>query len=234
MTSLKPSRKIYGLLAALIATVSITVMLPSAQAEKYQSRLSSLLLKKNDLYMPTRLVLGHEARFVVKAPAGDIVKVLISTKNEGYILPNGTPLRVGAEAQELTGTIPENGVLELKMAMPKDETMEGKVVYVDAAVGPSNEELAPIDLIDAAGKRTDENTLVIVKPAEGGGPNIMPSMPGLSPQVFNQLTTMGDAYSKGDSEKKQLLDNGDINRDRAIDQNPFINRGLQPGLSTQH
>lgn len=229
----KPSRKALCLAAILFATSSLNVVLPVAHAEKYQSRLNSLLLKKNDLYLPTRLVLGQEARFVVKAPAGSLVKVLISTKNEGYTLPNGTPLRVGTEAQELSGTIPESGVLELKMEMPKDESMEGKVVYVDAAVGPSNEELAPIDLMDAAGKRTAENTLVIVKPAELGGPNIMPSMPGLSPQIFNQLTTMSDVYSKSDGSKKQLLDNGDINRDRSLDQNPFINRGLQPGLGTQ-
>jgi predicted nucleic acid-binding Zn finger protein len=227
---LKPSRKALCLIAFALSMMSLNVFTPVSFAEKYQSRLSSLLLKKNDLYMPTRLVLGQEARFVVKAPAGDVVKVFISTKNEGYILPNGTPLRVGTESQELTGTIPDNGVLELKMAVPKDESMEGKVVYIDAAVGPTNEELAPIDLIDAAGRRTDENTLVVVKPAEAGGPNIMPSMPGLSPQVLNQLTTMSDAYTKGDSSKKQLLDNGDINRDRALDQNPFINRGLQPGV----
>jgi hypothetical protein len=232
MTQLrKLNRKALCLAALLLAGASLVVLTPNASfAEKYHSRLNSLLLKKNDLYLPTRLVMGQEAHFVVKAPAGDIVKVLLSTKNEGYTLPNGTPLRVGTESQELTGTVPENGVLELKMTVPKDASLDGKVVYVDAAAGPSNDELAPVDLMNPSGKRTEENTLVIVKPTESTGANILPSMPGVSPQLFNQLTTMGDAYSQGNDHKKQLMDNGDINRDRAIDQNPFLNRGIQPGI----
>lgn len=226
------TRRALSLLTLVLITGTATAVVwpEMSHAEKYQSRLNSLLLKKNDLYLPTRLVLGEEVRFVVKAPAGNMVKILVSAKSEGYVLPNGTPLSVGEEVQELTGTVPANGVLELKLSMPKDPSMEGKVVYVAGVVGPSEEAFAPIDLIDSTGRRTEENALVIVKPVEAGGPSIMPSMPGLSPQVFNQLTTMSEIYGKGDNSKKQLLDNGDINRDRAIDQNPFINRGLQPGI----
>jgi hypothetical protein len=229
----KFTRRAFSLLALVLVTGSFSTVVSTdwAHAEKYQSRLNSLLLKKNDLYLPTRLVLGEEARFVVKAPAGNLVKILVSAKSEGYVLPNGTSLSVGEEVQELTGTVPANGVLELKLPVPKDPTMEGKVVYVAGVVGPSEEALTPIDLIDSTGRRTEENALVIVKPVEAGGPSIMPSMPGLSPQVFNQLTTMSEIYGKGDNSKKQLLDTGDINRDRAIDQNPFVNRGLQPGIN---
>ena len=60
---------------------------------------------------------------------------------------------------------------------------------------------------------------------------VMPGMPGFNPQVFSQLTTLGDVYNSGDERKKQLLDNGNINKDREMDQNPFIRRGAQQGIS---
>ncbi|WP_373532319.1 hypothetical protein [Vampirovibrio sp.] len=203
----------------------------SAYAEKYQSRLNNLLLRKNDVYLPNRLTLGQEARFIVKAQPGSLVKLFISAQGQGKILPNDVVLRVGDDAQELSGTVPENGVLELRMDVPKDPNLEGQLVYVDAVSGTSEEDLRPIDLVDSTGRRTDENALPMMAQVMGGsGPSVMPAMPGVSPQVFNQLTTMGNIYSQGDKEKKDLLDNGTINRDRDVDRNPFINRGLQQGI----
>lgn len=217
---------------AVMLLGSVVGMLPVAQAQQeYKSRLGNLLLKKNNLYMPSRLVLGEEVRFVVKAMPGYQVKVFLSSKGEGYTLPDGTPLNIGTDVQELSGTVPENGVLELKMNMPKDPELEGKQLYVAAVAGPSEQALAPVDLVDATGRRTSENTLAIVRPAERGGPNVMPNMPGLSPQLFNQLTTLSEIYGKNDSHKKELLDNGDVNSDRDMDRNPFVRRGIQPGIT---
>lgn len=217
------------LAATVVAAPMIYSPLP-AQAQKYESRLSKLLIRKSNLYLPTRLVLGEGSKFVVKAQPGDKVRVFISPKAEGYVLPNGTALRVGTEAHELSGTVPETGVLELQLDMPKEEGLIGKVVYVDAVAGASDEALAPIDLIDSTGRRTDTNTLVISKPADKGGAMIMPGIPGLDPQLFNRMATLGEIYTSDDERKKQLLDTGIINRDVEMEQNSFINRGVQPGL----
>lgn len=204
--------------------------LPAPTVKKHESRLSRLLIRKSDLYLPTRLVMGEEARFVVKAQPGSHVKVFLSATGEGYMLPNGTPLRVGTDVQELTGVVPESGVLELSLEMPQDESLQGQVVYVDAVAGLSEAQLNPIDLVDPTGRRTDANTLVITKPADRGGPAILPAMPGVDPRLFNQLTQLGQIYGSKDESRKQLLDNGSINRDRALDQNPFAGRGLQQGI----
>lgn len=224
-------------LTATVTFLSLSLLfamgpaLQSACAEPYKSRLNSLLLRKNEVYLPTRLLLGQEARFVVKAQSGSLIKVFISPEAEGKVLSNDVALRVGADAQELSGMVPETGVLELKMAVPADPDLDGRLVYVDAVAGSSEETLVPIDLVDPTGRRTDQNAIPIMKQVDGGsGAMVMPSMPGLSPQVFNQLTTMGGIYSGGDSEKKKLLDDGTINRDREIDRNPFINRGMQQGI----
>jgi hypothetical protein len=220
-------------LTVLVSQTSGLWMLPAAAVEPaFQSRLSRLLIHQSNAYLPTRLVIGEETRFVVKAQPGSKVKILVSSKSEGYVTPEGTALRVGDDAQELTGVVPENGVLELKMDLPKDPNLEGKVVYVEALSGPTDDNLTPITLVDATGRRTDSNSLTIVKPPEKGGAPVLPSMPGMSPQMFNQLTQLGDIYTKGDGARKQLLDNGDINHDRDLDQNPFTQRGFQPGLGT--
>lgn len=216
-------------LVVLLGQGALTGLSQPAFAEKYQSRLNSLILKKNDVYLPTRLVLGEEVQFVVRALAGSHIKLLLSAQNSGYKLPNGTTLRVGPESQELTGVVPENGVLQLKMTMPKDPEMEGKTIYVDAAAGPTDEELAPMVLVDATGRRTGDNALAIVKPSDAGSMSIMPNMPGVSPQMMTQLTNLSNMQSNPNA--KQLIDNGDMNNERQMDQNPFAYRGGQPGLN---
>ncbi len=204
---------------------------PAARAaEKYQSRLNQLLIRKSNLFLPTRIVLGEDNRFVVKAQPGSKVKLFLSPTPEGYVLANGTPLRVGEEMQEIAGEVPETGVLELTLTIPSEDALEGKILYVDAVVGPTDEALVPIDLMDATGRRTDSNSLVITKPSKMGGPTILPNMPGMNPQMFNQLTTLGDIFTNKDDKRKDLLDNGSIDSSRQMDRNPFIQRGAQPGL----
>jgi hypothetical protein len=217
------------LLGLLFSPVVLITAPEALAAEKYQSRLNSLLIHKNDLYLPSRLVLGETARFTVKAAPGSKVKLFISTSGDGYSLPGGTLLRVGSDAQVVEGTVPSNGVLQLQMDMPKDESLADRYLYIDAVAGPSDDELKPIDLVDSTGRRTGDNTLAIVRPNELGGPNVAPNLPGVSPQVFNQLTQMGSMGK--DDPRRKLLDNGDINQNRAIDKNPFVNRGAIPGLS---
>jgi hypothetical protein len=220
----------------MILSVSMAFLLLSGfssalSAEKYQSRLNSLLIHKNDLYLPSRLVLGETAKFTVKAPPGSKVKLFISTSGDGYSLPSGTLLRVGKDAQEIDGVVPGNGILELQMDMPKNESLADQYLYIDAVAGPTDEELRPIDLVDSTGRRTGDNTLAIMKPSELGGPSVNPNIPGISPQVFSQLSQMG-SLSKDDP-RRQMLDNGAINQNRAIDKNPFINRGGVSGLGGQ-
>jgi hypothetical protein len=221
----------YSKQSLLSLAVAVLMIAPSTQAfaaEKYQSRLNSLLIHKNDLYLPSRLVLGETAKFTVKAAPGSKVKLFISTSGEGYSLPSGTLLRVGKDAQEIDGVVPANGILELQMDMPKNEGLADQYLYIDAVAGATDEELKSIDLVDSTGRRTGDNTLAIMKPNELGGPGINPNIPGISPQVFNQLSQMG-GMSKDDP-RRQLLDNGSINQNRAIDKNPFINRGGVNGL----
>jgi hypothetical protein len=219
-----------GLAVGLIGLILPIAQPLSAYAERYQSRLNSLLVKKTELYLPARLILGEEAKFVVRAQAGDQVKVFLSPKNQGFELADGVLLRVGETPEVLTGVVPQTGVLELKMPIPANEDLNGKVLYIDAAAGPTEQALAPLNLIDATGRKAVTNGLVITKRINTSGSPIMPYMPGVSPQLFNQLTTLGDIYTKKDEHRRELLDDGSINQNRGLDRNPFTNRGIQPGL----
>ncbi|HEY9746979.1 MAG TPA: hypothetical protein V6C99_12265 [Oculatellaceae cyanobacterium] len=224
-------RSVTAVALTVLTGASLLTSLPTdAFAEKYQSRLSALLIKKTELYLPVRLILGEEAKFVIRAQAGHQAKIFLSPSNTGYLLPDGTPLQVGKSPEVLSGTIPESGVLELKMAVPAEDSLEGKVLYVDAAAGPTDDALTPLNLIDATGRRAETNALVLAKKKAANGAPILPMVPGMSPQLFNQLTTLGDIYTQKDTHRQELLDTGDIDRARDSDKNPFAIRGLQPGL----
>lgn len=222
-----------GLIASIVCGIGISPIAHAQQdadTERAPSRLGKLLLKRSNLFLPSRLTLGMENRFVIKAQPGSQVRLLLSAEDRGYRLPNGTPLRVGPEYQELTGVIPTSGVLELVIDMPNEEDLHGETVYVEAVVGSSDADMAPIDIMDPAGRRADHNALTIAKQASRGGPAILPNLPGMNPQMLQQLSTMGSIYSNDEDPRRQLLDTGDINRELKIDQNPFNNRGVQPGL----
>ena len=219
-------------LSVLLAASFVTATIDEARAEQYESRLNSLLLKKSSVNMPTRLVLGQENKFTVKAAPGSTVRLFVSPAEEGYVFDDRLPLAVGEEVQEITGTIPATGVLEMTLPLPGDAELEGKVLYVDAVVGKASDlsDYARPELLDSSGRRTTENALVMMKPADEGHMFVTPTIPGLNPQLINTLSTTQEIYQSGDDRRKQLLNGGDINRDAEIDRNSFNQRGLMPGV----
>lgn len=232
MGSIKHSSRLAaGLLALALCAGLPALTVSTAQAEQYQSRLGSLLLNKASFYLPGRLVLGQDNRFTIKARPGSQVRVFISPQSEGYLFADRLPLQVGTEVEELTGTIPESGVLELTLPLPNEASWDGQVLYVDAVVGqaPDFSDYVRPELVDATGRRTTHNLLVLTKPAEKNGMTILPAVPGMDPQVFNQVTTLSEIYTSQDARRKQLLMDGNINRDAQIDQNSLINRGMFGG-----
>ncbi len=221
------------LLASLLSVAFLfSVFNPlSALAEGYQSRLSQLIRQKPDMYLPTRLILGEENRFVFRAKPGSNITLYLSPKGEGFVLPNGLPLFIGEEHESVSGQIPSSGVLELSLPLPDEEDWNGYVLYVDAITWqtPDGSDAERFEWIAHTGSRAESNALVMSKRTRDGGFPIMPAIPGIPTHVFQQLTTMSEAYN-GDERKKELLDTGEINRDTLLDQNSFINRpgGIQP------
>lgn len=221
---------IVAALLLLLALVGVALLIPANAAQKHQSRLGRILLNRNMLYLPSRLVLGEENSFMVKAPAGSRVLLFISPQPAGYRLPDGQALRVGEEHEKIQGTVSEKGVLEILLPVPDEESWAGRKLYVDAVLIPPGMDgddrvsgLETLQLVNAQGHRTDNNALVLALPADEGNMMVMPSVPGMDPALFQRLNDFSAAL-QGDERKKELLDMGDIDRDAEIDQNTLINR----------
>ena len=200
-------------------------VVPSASAEVRNSRLSQLIKRKPNLYLPSRLLIGQENKFTLQGTPGHEVTLYISPQDAGLKAPNGQLLRVGEESEAIKGIIPQNGVLSLAIPLPDDTELDGKEIFVEAITwkAPDYSDLEILELVDSTGRRSSENKLAIAKPTKGKGAFILPSMPGVSPQMIQQITTLSE-IQKGDTRKRDLIYSGDVNKDILQDQNVFINR----------
>lgn len=212
------------LLVLTLIAVGLFWLVP-AQAEPYQSRLQQLVQQRASLYLPLRLVLGQDNQFTVKAKAGSKVMLYVSPTDGGFVTSNGIALRVGEENEKFFAEVPANGVALLTVELPADEEWENRELFVDAVVWQAEDysDMEPIQMIDGSGRRTSHNALTMVKPAEKGGWAVMPNIPGVNAAALQQMQSTSDAMS-GDERKKELLDDGDINRDTLLDKNSLYTR----------
>ena len=220
------------MLASVLANLILACLLPpeAHAAPPPRGRLSRLIRKKPRLYMPTRLIVGEDNRFVVQAPAGSHVVLLMSPKPEGAMAPDGTPLAVGKDFQTLETVTAANGVVELILPIPAQKALRDRVVYVDAYTYQAEDysDLQRLELTDAAGRASSgSNALLMTHRPEGGGPMVLPGMPGMPVNLMQQLGTLGEMM-EGDERKRDLLDEGTMNRDVLRDQNV-----LAPGVLPQ-
>jgi hypothetical protein len=223
-----------GVWMMVVLAVGVGLQLWSAadaQQTRGNSRLSQLIRNKPNLYLPSRMLIGEENKFTFQGPAGSQVILYVSAEPSGMEAPDGRPLRVGAENQQFTGTIPEKGVLEMTVPLPHEEFLIGKSMFVEGILWTQDDyaDLAVFDIVDSTGRRSGANALVISQMSNGKGAFIMPSMPGMPSGLVNQITTLSEMKG-GDQRKKELIDlDGDLNRDVMLNQNMFLNRpgGLQ-------
>ncbi|MDX2085789.1 MAG: hypothetical protein SFZ03_10435 [Candidatus Melainabacteria bacterium] len=198
-----------------------------------RSRLSQLIKPMAELYLPGQLYLGKDNTFTLRGTPGKKVTVYLSPLGEGGQAPNGQPLRVGPQSQTLTGIISDKGLLQLTLPVPEDKELIGRQLFVDAVLYSDDQftDLERVDVIDASGRRGGANSLSLAEPVEvKKGPMLFPGVPGMSPQVLQNLTNVSNAIN-GDERKKELLDlDGQMERGLTRDRNPFVQLpGTMPG-----
>ncbi|MEB3287581.1 MAG: hypothetical protein VKJ04_08770 [Vampirovibrionales bacterium] len=204
----------------------------SPSSARPPSRLSMLSLNHDTIYLPTRLLLGENNRFVIKGKPGSQVMLYVSPKGKGYQLPNGLDLKIGETYESLGGTVPENGVLEINVPVPDEQSWEGHYLFVDAVSWASEDygDLKQLQLMDSSGRRTSDNALMMMhQGTASNSPFIMPSMPGMPAGAVQQLSQTSQILGSNDERRKQLLDDGDRNTGSILDRNSFITR---PGFQT--
>jgi hypothetical protein len=193
------------------------------------SKLNQQLQAKTRLYLPNRLYVGEGNSLSIQGKPGASVILYASPTNSGAAAPNNMPLSVGTNQQAFRSKIGDNGVATIPLALPPE--LDGKTLFMDAVVytQPDFSDMVRVDVLDAAGQLTANNQVMIVKPnLKGGkGASLMPGMPGMNPQMMQQLQTMSEAQS--DPRKKELMYKGDRDGTRLQDKNSFI---PIPGLPT--
>lgn len=210
-----------------IETVPSAVTLPATSDNRPVSRLSRMMLNQDTLYLPTRLIIGENNRFLIKGKPGSDVMLYVSPKGDGYKLPNGLAVKVGEMHESLGGKIPESGVLTLEIPVPNEPDWAGHFLFIDAITWtqPDYADVKQIQLLDSTGRRTTDNGLMMSTPASiGGSPLVMPSMPGVPAGALQQLTQTSQILGSNDKRRKDLIYDGERNPDTMLDRNTLLNR----------
>ena len=198
-----------------------------AEDNRPVSRLSRLMLNQETMYLPTKLIIGTNNRFLIKGKPGSNVMLYVSPKGDGYKLPNGLMLRVGETHESLGDKIPASGILTLEIPVPNEADWAGHFLFVDAITWtqPDYADVKQIQLLDATGRRTTENGLIMTPPSTtAGGAFVMPSMPGMPAGALQQLTQTSQILGSNDQRRKDLIYDGDRNPDTMLDRNSLLNR----------
>jgi hypothetical protein len=217
-----------GLFSSLLLQAT---WLPEAAQAKHQSRLGQLLKRPTQIFLPPRLTVGEAALFHVRGQAGEEVVLLYgSSPGPGVSLPNGQQLNVATESPFLRGQLDANGLLQLELSVPDDESIVGQVLFVDAMSYPEGqpEQAQRVTFVGPEGRAADQLQLVVhPKPSENTAsrPLIMPNLPGFDTQALRQVTSNASIMNGEDERRKELLDYGRIRREDPLQRNSLQGPG---------
>ncbi len=179
-----------------------------------------------EIYKPSKLIIGSSTLFAIKAKPGTHVSLLFSGNNTGIQPFYGQELRLGAIIDKIDGIVGKTGLAEIKIKLPEDKDLIGKIMYFEAVVWQKKDfsDMAKAKIIGINGQATGSNALVIAgKPKNKSIPGIGPEMGGAG----NFSRTMG-ALSVKESSPKEYLYSDDI----YYRSKPLMLRNLRaPGLN---
>ncbi len=182
------------------------LIIPNAQA----LNLNDLVKQPPQLYLPSQILPGRTAVFTIKAKPGKEVELILSSQSDGT--------DVGKSTVEKTGTVPKSGVLEMPIQIPGNPDLLGDRQFVEAIVWSANNksDVQKAQIIQHTGEIAKQNIVFVGNPPDKGNLLVLPGNSGFT-SLFRSLDTLNEVSN--DPRKKKLLDDGSINRDRAMDQN---------------
>ena len=179
--------------------------------------LSDLVKQPPQLYLPSQIIPGETATFTLKAKPGRHARLILSSSRKGVSLLNGFAMHTGKPTVEEEVIVPASGVVQIPIKMPKDPEILGDRQFIEAMVwsSPDQSDIQEAQLMGQSGTPTSDNKIVVGVEPDKGSVLILPGDNSMS-GVLRSINSMAEVGN--DPRKKQLLDNGDINRSRAIDQ----------------
>lgn len=165
------------------------ISLPSVEKERLITGDAS------EVFMPSKLVLGKDNKFIVRGKPGSKVSLAVSSSSYGAKPINGLNVRLGETEQTIESIISSTGVVELIYNVPQDETLLGQTKYFEVAVWTKSDfgDISMAKSISASGRETLNNGLKIVLPPETGKrPTFEPTIPGISGDLYKSIKAMKD------------------------------------------
>lgn len=169
----------------------------------------NLNLEAPRVYLPSKLIIGQDNKFIIKGPAGNKVSLAISNTNRGSEPIAGHELRLGQTETTIEGVIPATGILELNYSVPNDETLVDNVKYFEAAIWGNDDfsDLRIAKIIGTSGKETLNNGVAItLPPSKGGSTSFSAMIPGAPMELIRSVDQI-KKYQEGKI-NPELLENG--------------------------
>ncbi|MDD3012301.1 MAG: hypothetical protein PHC34_01185 [Candidatus Gastranaerophilales bacterium] len=168
------------------------------------------------VYKPSKLIIGQENSFKVKAAPGNSVSLMISASNSGANPFYGKTLRLGLDPVTVKGIVPENGIIEIKFNLPNQKDLNGKVSYFEVAVWKSEDykDVRIAKIMDEDCRETNSNQVDIsLPPQDVSKPSFGPSIPMIPPEFMKTI----DAVENAKTNKNSKNDYSDY-----MYENPFM------------
>ena len=187
------------------------------------------------VYKPTKLIIGKDNKFLIKAKPGSYVVLATSNSNYGAPIFHGQKLRLGDDYKISNGIVPANGLLELNIALPNNKDLNETTVYFEAIVSKDKDftDSQVARIMAPSGRETESNSVLVnLPPDDSSKPNFTPTIPGAPLEMYRTMQyieQMKNTASTKDKEDRELLeDNGSFYSSPVILRNlqaPELNRG---------
>lgn len=174
-----------------------------AQVIDLSSSKNIFRIKSAEIYKPSKLIIGEETGFVIKADPGTYVTLVFSGESSGAAPVYGQNLRIGTVFDKVEGIVGEKGIIELKLKIPEEKTLGGKIIYFEALTWQQKDlsDLATARIMGIDGKETYNNALIMAnKINDSSTPIFTPSMPGMG----NVSDTMNALSGQNNEENEEL------------------------------
>ena len=214
----------------ILVIMSTNLLNLPVEARRRPSRLSQLVLRDTQVFLPPRLTLGETATFQIRGlPNERVILFYASSKADGLTLPSGQQLKVAQDSPYLQGTLNDKGLLSLALEVPDDESIVGQVIFLDAIhFQQSNmQDAKPVRFLSSTGRQATVAQLLVHAPkseAKSSAPLIIPAAPGLDSQALRQATTNATILNGDNERKKELLDFGSIRNEDPLQRNALQNQ----------
>lgn len=193
----------------ILLTILAAPVFAQTEIKLSGSKKSLLMISTNYpiVYRPTRLIIGKENIFQIKAAPGSNVSLAVSRSNSGAPKFFGQDLRLGSDITTKEAVVPENGLLELPYTIQNDKELVDKVLYFEVAVwkDKSFNDLKLAKIIAADGQETKINGSVLVMPPKDvSRPTLVPAISGLSDMMKTVETIEKIKSGKGGELEDQM------------------------------